>query len=368
MSKRKRRTHTDIPPQDDEFTWVPVPSAVTLGRLHLLTPDMSALVKQTIEQTAPHVWDRDRGTVEQIGRADTPEALLDLAAQATGLAQTPWLDRVRGYGSRIAPLLAERLKHVRDVSDADHRTHLNEHLIAAFYVCGPDTAALLLDCFPTLDDYGKSLASVILGMLGAQESADTLWEFFQYIQDRPNENYFIGPLWGLVDLGDPRAADALDEIMGIGFYFFEVFAMAHRAGDARLVLPLFYALTRGNERVQESARMALVSIAHRVGRAALLDGLAPIGRDGGVTDANREEMADRILGYDPCWSEDHFASFFQGIDASEIDPADLRAKVEMFEQLDASPSRPASQRLARNDPCWCGSGKKYKHCHMRQEK
>jgi preprotein translocase subunit SecA len=21
----------------------------------------------------------------------------------------------------------------------------------------------------------------------------------------------------------------------------------------------------------------------------------------------------------------------------------------------------------RNDPCWCGSGKKYKHCHMRQD-
>jgi len=20
--------------------------------------------------------------------------------------------------------------------------------------------------------------------------------------------------------------------------------------------------------------------------------------------------------------------------------------------------------LGRNDPCWCGSGKKYKHCHL----
>ncbi|MBN1639817.1 MAG: methionyl aminopeptidase [Anaerolineae bacterium] len=24
-------------------------------------------------------------------------------------------------------------------------------------------------------------------------------------------------------------------------------------------------------------------------------------------------------------------------------------------------------RLSRNDPCWCGSGKKYKHCHMRSD-
>ena len=24
-------------------------------------------------------------------------------------------------------------------------------------------------------------------------------------------------------------------------------------------------------------------------------------------------------------------------------------------------------RLSRNDPCWCGSGKKYKHCHLKQD-
>jgi preprotein translocase subunit SecA len=27
----------------------------------------------------------------------------------------------------------------------------------------------------------------------------------------------------------------------------------------------------------------------------------------------------------------------------------------------------AKERLGRNDPCWCGSGKKYKHCHWRQD-
>jgi preprotein translocase subunit SecA len=25
------------------------------------------------------------------------------------------------------------------------------------------------------------------------------------------------------------------------------------------------------------------------------------------------------------------------------------------------------KRPGRNEPCWCGSGKKYKHCHMRQD-
>jgi preprotein translocase subunit SecA len=36
-------------------------------------------------------------------------------------------------------------------------------------------------------------------------------------------------------------------------------------------------------------------------------------------------------------------------------------------------ARPASdagsgRSLGRNDPCWCGSGKKYKHCHWRQDR
>ncbi len=24
-------------------------------------------------------------------------------------------------------------------------------------------------------------------------------------------------------------------------------------------------------------------------------------------------------------------------------------------------------RLGRNDPCWCGSGKKYKRCHLEED-
>jgi len=31
-------------------------------------------------------------------------------------------------------------------------------------------------------------------------------------------------------------------------------------------------------------------------------------------------------------------------------------------------SRQTGRKLRRNDPCWCGSGKKYKHCHMRSDR
>ena len=30
------------------------------------------------------------------------------------------------------------------------------------------------------------------------------------------------------------------------------------------------------------------------------------------------------------------------------------------------PEQP-SEKLRRNDPCWCGSGKKYKRCHMESD-
>jgi preprotein translocase subunit SecA len=30
-------------------------------------------------------------------------------------------------------------------------------------------------------------------------------------------------------------------------------------------------------------------------------------------------------------------------------------------------SHNGQSKLGRNDPCWCGSGKKYKHCHMRKD-
>jgi preprotein translocase subunit SecA len=47
-----------------------------------------------------------------------------------------------------------------------------------------------------------------------------------------------------------------------------------------------------------------------------------------------------------------------------------RARVPGGEQRaqQARPAqKPSGQSLGRNDPCWCGSGKKYKQCHMRQD-
>jgi len=45
----------------------------------------------------------------------------------------------------------------------------------------------------------------------------------------------------------------------------------------------------------------------------------------------------------------------------------IRPRVPGEEQRARAVREPSKQDVGRNDPCWCGSGKKYKHCHMRQD-
>ena len=38
--------------------------------------------------------------------------------------------------------------------------------------------------------------------------------------------------------------------------------------------------------------------------------------------------------------------------------------IESVKKLFVPQGPPADLRLGRNDVCWCGSGKKYKNCHL----
>ena len=47
------------------------------------------------------------------------------------------------------------------------------------------------------------------------------------------------------------------------------------------------------------------------------------------------------------------------------DPSEAAGLLEAPVSLPLTqPVTPQPKQLGRNDPCWCGSGKKYKHCHM----
>jgi preprotein translocase subunit SecA len=61
-----------------------------------------------------------------------------------------------------------------------------------------------------------------------------------------------------------------------------------------------------------------------------------------------------------------FARAAEGVQFKHEDPSNpLRDPGEMPEEDSAQTYRREGPKLGRNDPCWCGSGKKYKHCHGR---
>jgi hypothetical protein len=45
----------------------------------------------------------------------------------------------------------------------------------------------------------------------------------------------------------------------------------------------------------------------------------------------------------------------------------LRRTLNRSAQRSEEPKPLAKRKLGRNDPCWCGSGKKYKYCHLRKD-
>jgi hypothetical protein len=317
--------------------------------------------------------ERDQGTIARINRAETAEEIMDLAAVATGLADRTWYDRLPEFVPQIAPLIGERLK---TLPDSETRSSTYEHLLSALGFCGDAGIQALLVCFDALSDYGKSLACVALGHLGAQESADKLWAFYQGAVKR-SDNFFVGPLWGLVDMEDPRAADALADLLSGKRLFYEAFAMAYKIGDARLVRPLIMLIQPDSGELRDSALAALHGLAHRIGRDVTLAAIQQITSEAGVAPGEAQTYTD-VLHQEPRGGADaYFRVFYRGMEPSMIDQEDLRDRMKAMQLMapmmdkvslpDRMPAPPGS-RPGRNDPCWCGSGVKYKRCHWRPDR
>jgi hypothetical protein len=273
MAKRTKRRKPAAPtPSPGRFL---VPSAQTLFRLHLREPGVRDLLGDAIGQAKPELLARDQEIMQRIEAAETVEQLMDLAPIASGLSKPAWYRRLQSFGPEITPLIAQRLRRARELSGEDDLSTIYEHLLSALGFYGDAGIEAVRACFEALTDYGKSLACVVLGYLGARKRADVIWDFYQRAKTTPSESFFVGPLWGLVDLEDPRAADALDGLLWAEQYFFECFAMVYRAGDARALLPLMVLFQEGGEALKDPAALALVGLAHRVGRDSLLDQLQP---------------------------------------------------------------------------------------------
>jgi hypothetical protein len=366
MARRKQRPRGRSTPQRPMPSGGRIPSAQTFFRYHLQNVESTEQIAQMMQQADARAWERDRESIERTERAETAGELIDLLPHVAALAGPLWQRRMRAFGPEVVPLIAARLKRAR-TEDQATRTEVYERLIAALRWKGDAGAAALATCFEDLDDYGKSLACVVLGLLGAQESADTMWHFYQQTRDHPRERFFVGPLWGLIDLEDARVANALAEWLWKERTFDELFGFLSLAGDSRAVVPLLLLSLVKKGDVQQQAAMALLSIAHRIGREALLVEFQKAGAQTAEQQKHREAMADDIMAASPRQAEEYFAIFYRPFDADDL--ARLDQILTNIQSLDASATPPpAASAIGRNDPCWCGSGIKYKHCHWRRDR
>jgi hypothetical protein len=322
MPKRrgKRQQHIPTnpsPPARSGGPPVNFPSAPTLFRTQLIDRRTHALLRRIPAAMRPILQERDRAQIELVKQAATPAALIDLAPAATGLAESTWQDRMRQLGPDAIPLIGERLAHASQIRDANQRTLLYEKLIGELRWRGDSGAEALLASFGALDDYSRSLASVVLGLLGARSSAGRIWDFYQKVTRNPRESYFVGALWGLIDLQDERASGALVDLLHRRQTFYELPGFLALAGDARAIIPLMHTIIHAPEDDRYDLAMALTAIGHRIGREALvaeLDKTVAAERPREVS----QTRADQILERPASAVEEHFVLFYRGLTPEDL--------------------------------------------------
>ena len=286
-----------------------VPSAQTMWRtMHLNFRVQETLIATTMD-LQPSLWKRDANKIHRIEQAIGLEAVLDLAPSASGLAEYAWLKRLLGFGSSVAPAIVARLNSDWMRLYAKQRTGIQERFISALRFCDGQATDALLESWDALDDYGRSLASVAIGLLGMRPGANQLWSFFQKTRSAP-KFLWIGPLWGLIDLGDHRAADALVELLADKRTFYEKYGFLSRAGDQRVVLPLIAEILDTADERRGEATWTLTGIANRLGR----ERFCSVFRDGteneDTADRRLESFVDRIFLYSQEDVEKHFETFY----------------------------------------------------------
>ena len=104
MSKRHKNKPVPVPERDFDSI-----SAPTIYRSTLLAPNLEAMLDKAMGPLKPLLSLRDGPILKQIKQAPTLEALLDLAPEASGLAEPVWRARMRPFGQQMVAPLTRRL-------------------------------------------------------------------------------------------------------------------------------------------------------------------------------------------------------------------------------------------------------------------
>lgn len=310
---RKRRRTVERP----VVTGAPidVPSAASFFRFCFLDPESSGLIDRAMTWLKPFIGARDRDAVTRIKRAKSAEEVIDLVRLATGLGESIWQARVRQFGPEAVPLISRRLAVLHETREKEARHIMLERLIGALRWQGDAGARALLERFDGLDDYGRSLACVVLGLLDERSAADKMWHFYQRVVGKHRERHFVGALWGLIDLGDERAGEALVDLVGQRTVFYELYGFLSLAGDAGVIVPLLSSVAQ-ESRENEQAAMALVSIAHRIGRDAFMAELSRVATQESAQE--RKAFAERFYSVPESRAREYFGWFYRGLKPEDL--------------------------------------------------
>lgn len=397
---------------DDRWVWLP---AVLAGRvfthrltaaeidhdLLTLTPDLDPIAALCHHRSYQQLAD---GTPVQVAVADVDDALLRqrdvppdavddtgaLLLQPGTLAALDFAEgdllglRLDRPGLTVAKLSAATLAGAAEAGSRlagmvhpDEPTYLTELVWTA---CAADPALFTEPVAPLrelADEHGLSRDGEWLAPAGFdwgrwyfQRGCAALAEHYALDDDEAFALYSLTHLYDemalLVDATDPESLDeAVDLVSQLGIvladpalatvFLDETTGTRH---DGAAALRLFAEALE--PKVAPAARVAF-----RWLRAVALERL------GDIDGCQRELSAAEVM--DPDWPLPLF-------DLARIasDRGDTETGLALLQRAGAGPDhpmvqllqrhRPAPRRdLGRNDPCWCGSGRKYKKCHLGRE-
>jgi len=388
------------------------PHVLTIRRWEMMTPDLPwAEAMITMLDDPPSDIEESERRIQAI---ESPQALVGMLWDTTPWLIDTWSACVVGYGTRCIPFLVDAYQAVGRRERIGNPDWYRDELVLVLARLGAPAIPALVQIYASASQVSRTLICVALGRLGAREQADLIWK---ELEDNPLDagtGGFMGPLWALIDLGDSRAALVLSELLDDDYAFRELWAMLAGAGDARALFHMIMASTTIPAWRRPELAFSLAAIVRRLGRAASIEALKFLdgvpGPDGASVSV--PDLVDAILITVQQEIDAYFSLYYQGPtredmmdlvrrliqhdweyeDAGwdEADDLDLLGDGPFSDIEDVSgsdggmtawrdlpgdegfasahfPSWRPVVRPGRNEPCWCGSGKKYKNCHWRED-
>lgn len=381
---------------------------MTAFRNELLAPDfvqfMSAALMEE-DQMRDEIARQERA----IRRSRSVPKLMDILPTLLPSLFEFWANRLLDMDADIPQLITKNLTLTlpEDKEARDRQLWINQRLCVLVHRYAPEAATVLSQIWDDMADANRSLACVVWGQLDLGTRVDLIREHCRAMLGQHGYGAAMGALWALVDLEDPMAADVLAEAVASpseGLMIFpELWPMLSQAGDARVIGSLLGISSSGPSSWGREALHVLQCIAHRLGKDAFrraASAAAGFGVDASLP-AEMVMFIEALYKVDEAQVQDYYRHFFEGMTMEELwaamqdeafevppdedamfwdpvldDPEEgdlLWDNEEEIWEPDPSLRRQgASEKKpftppGRNDPCWCGSGKKYKHCHWHSD-